>query len=81
MMTLTEIGNLQINDKIQLPNGVEGTVFTNDQSNKLIGITMPAGDFIYSMRGDVPPDPARIDAETTVVCAWVDLTTSTKVVV
>jgi hypothetical protein len=79
MMTLAEIGSLQIGDKIQLPTSVEATVITVNQSNKLIGLSMPGGDLTLPLPGgDLPP--AQVDAETTIICAWADLINATKVV-
>jgi hypothetical protein len=77
MMTLEEIGALQIGDKVQMPNGVEATVTTVDQSNQLVVLSMPGGATTI-IPGDIPPD--RIDAATTCICAWVDLINATKVV-
>jgi hypothetical protein len=76
MMTLEEIGALQIGDKIQLPNGVEATVTTVNQSNQLIALDMPGGSTTL-IPGDIPPE--RVDAPTTVICAWADLINATKV--
>ena len=76
-MTLDEIGALQIGDKIQLPNGVEATVVTVNQSYKLIDLSMPGGATTL-VPGDIPPE--RIDAATTIICDWADLINSTKVV-
>lgn len=76
MMTLEEIGALQIGDTIQLPNGVIATVITVNQSEQLVALSMSGGATTI-IPGDVPPD--KVDAETTVVCAWADLINATKV--
>ena len=76
MMTLEEIGALQIGDKVQMPNGTIATVTTVNQSNELVAISMSGGATTL-IPGDIPPD--RIDAATTCICAWVDLINATKV--
>ena len=79
MMTLEEIGNLQIGDKIQLPNGTEATVTTVNQSNKLVGLSMVGGSGSTTLLpGEVPP-PNKVDSETTIICDWADLINSTKI--
>jgi hypothetical protein len=77
MMTLEEIGALQIGDKVQMPNGMEATVTTVNQSNELVVVSMSGGSTTL-IPGDIPSD--RIDAETTCICAWADLLNATKVV-
>ena len=75
-MTLEEIGNLQIGEQIQLPNGTIATVQTVNQSGQLVALSMSGGATTI-IPGVIPPD--RIDAETTVICAWADLINATKV--
>lgn len=75
MMTLDEIANLQIGEQVQMPNGTIATVITVNQSEQLVAFSMSGGSTLY-IPGEIPPE--RVDAETTIICAWVDLTTATK---
>jgi phosphoribosylcarboxyaminoimidazole (NCAIR) mutase len=77
MMTLDEIGALPIGAQVQMPNGTVATVITVNSTNKLIALSMLGGS-TTTIEGEVPPD--RVDAETTVICAWADLVNATKVV-
>lgn len=76
MMTLDEIGALQIGAKIQLSTGTEATVITVNQSYKLIGLSM-LGTSSVSVPGVIPP--GQVAAETTIICAWADLINATKI--
>ena len=75
-MTLEEVGNLQIGETVQMPNGVIATVITVNSTNALVALSMPGGA-TTTIPGEVPPE--RQDMETTIICAWADLITATKV--
>lgn len=75
MMTLEEIGALQIGDKVQMPDGTIATVSTVNEPNQLVGITM-SGGVTTIIPGDIPPE--KMDQSTTCICAWADLLNATK---
>ena len=77
-MTLEEVQALQIGEQVQMPNGVIATVITVNQSEQLVALSMPGGSNDSMIFGDIPPE--RVDVETTIICAWVDLINATKVV-